>query len=98
MRSRCSASCNAEGFPTTRTTWRQFGPEQYPPGSPKRSNRSVPSTSKTTDVKILDRLPYSSEPTTVSVRDEAVRVRPYQIVVWVSLNLRQVMEWDPRVP
>ncbi len=49
-------------------------------------------------MRILNCLPYSAEPTTVSVRGETVRVRPYQIVVWVSLNLRQVVEWDPQAP
>ncbi len=49
-------------------------------------------------MKILNRLPYSSEPTTINLRGEAVRVRPYQIVVWVSLNLWQVNDWDVRVP
>jgi hypothetical protein len=49
-------------------------------------------------VKLLNRLPYSAEPTTVNLRGEAVRVRPYQIVVWVSLNVRHVVEWDGRVP
>jgi hypothetical protein len=49
-------------------------------------------------VRILNRLPYSSEPTTVGVLGDAMRVRPYQIVVWVSLDLRQVVDWDPRAP
>jgi hypothetical protein len=49
-------------------------------------------------MKILNRLPCSSARTTINVRGESVRVRPYQIVVWVSLNLREVTNWDVRVP
>ncbi len=49
-------------------------------------------------MKILNRLPYSTEPTSVNVDGAAVHVRPYQIVVWASLNLWQLKEWDVRVP
>jgi hypothetical protein len=47
-------------------------------------------------VKILDRLPYSSEATFVSAHGGSVRVKPYQIVVAVSLQA--LLEWDPRMP
>jgi hypothetical protein len=49
-------------------------------------------------VKILSRLPYATRPTELFVRGEAVPVRPYQIVVWVSVSLRDVSGWDPRTP
>jgi hypothetical protein len=49
-------------------------------------------------VRILDRLPYSTEQTTLTVRGEAVRVRPYQIVVWVSVAAADLPDWDPRIP
>jgi hypothetical protein len=49
-------------------------------------------------VKILDRLPYSAEATFVSVPGGSVRVKPYQIVVAVSVNLQALPEWDPRMP
>ena len=51
-------------------------------------------------MKILNRLPYSNEQTTVNVREEVVRVRPYQIVVWVSLhkNVKGTREADERKP
>jgi hypothetical protein len=49
-------------------------------------------------MKILDRLPYFSEHRALSVRGEAVQVRPYQIVVWVSVNIARLREWDSRTP
>jgi hypothetical protein len=49
-------------------------------------------------VKILDRLPYSSDPTVVSVPGGRVRVKRYQIVVDVGISLQALREWDPRMP
>jgi hypothetical protein len=49
-------------------------------------------------VKIIDRLPYANDWVTLAVRGERVRVKPYQIVVWVSLSLEGLLEWDPRTP
>jgi len=49
-------------------------------------------------MKILDRLPYFPEHRTLSVRGEAVQVRPYQIVIWVSVNIARLREWDSRTP
>jgi hypothetical protein len=49
-------------------------------------------------VKILDRLPYSSGPTVVFAPGGTVRVKPYQIVVAVSIGLQAERERDPRVP
>src|SRR5262249_51123477 len=60
-----------------------------PPPSTRRSHRTV---------KILDRVPYSSEATFVSAPGGTVRVKPYQIVVVVSVSLPALLEWDPRMP
>jgi hypothetical protein len=49
-------------------------------------------------VKILTRLPYFTDATVAPVREESVRVKPYQIVVQMSLNLRTFVKWDPRTP
>jgi hypothetical protein len=42
-------------------------------------------------VKILDRLPYSSDPMFVPAPGESVRVKPYQIVVTVSVSPRELL-------
>lgn len=44
---------------------------------------------------ILRRLPYFGRPTVLTVRGEAVRVKAYQIIVWVSVGLEKE-DWDPR--
>src|SRR5262249_10883393 len=49
-------------------------------------------------MRILTRLPYAAERTTVSVREETVRVRAYQIMTWVSLSARDILTWDRRPP
>jgi len=49
-------------------------------------------------VKILDRLPYSSEATFVSAPGGSVRVKPYQILAAISVSLQALAEWDPRTP
>ena len=49
-------------------------------------------------MKILDRLPYSPYPITVDVRGEAVRIKPYQIIVQVSVSLSTLLDWDERTP
>ncbi len=49
-------------------------------------------------MKILDRMPYLTVPSAVTVRGEAVRVKPYQLVVWVSVGARDASEWDARTP
>jgi hypothetical protein len=43
-------------------------------------------------VKILDRLPYFSHPTFVRAPGESVRIKPYQIVVYVSVGLQALVE------
>ena len=49
-------------------------------------------------MKILDRLPYWTEPAPpVVVRGRSVRVKPHQIIVWVSIGVAG-LEWDPRTP
>lgn len=45
---------------------------------------------------ILRRLPYFNHMTTLTVHGETVRVKPYQIVVWVSLGLEEEQDWNPR--
>ena len=45
---------------------------------------------------LLRRLPYFTHPTTVKVHGESKHVKPYQIIVWVSLALKQETEWNPR--
>src|SRR2546429_496097 len=35
---------------------------------------------------ILRQLPFATEPTVVAVGNEVVTIRPYQIVMWVSLT------------
>jgi len=49
-------------------------------------------------VKILDCLPYFPDATIVPLREENVRVKPYQITVQMSISLRTLLEWDPRTP
>jgi hypothetical protein len=49
-------------------------------------------------VKILDRLPYATEHVTEAVRGEVVRVRPYQIIVHMSISPLTLPGWDPRTP
>jgi hypothetical protein len=49
-------------------------------------------------MKILDALPYSATATSETVRAETARIKPYQIIVWVSIGLQQIVEWDPRSP
>ena len=43
-------------------------------------------------------LAYYKEKTTVTVQNEAVEVKAYQIIVWVSISLRSVLEWDAKIP
>jgi hypothetical protein len=49
-------------------------------------------------VKILVRLPYATEHVTEVVRGESVRVRPFQIVVRVSITPLTLLGWDDRIP
>lgn len=50
-------------------------------------------------MKILDRLPYSTKSTPpIVVRGRSVPVKPHQIIVWVSVGVADLPEWDPRMP
>jgi hypothetical protein len=49
-------------------------------------------------MKIVDRMPYFTRRTEVPVRGENVAVKPYQIIVWVSVGEAGELEWDPRTP
>lgn len=47
---------------------------------------------------ILRKLPFFDKPTTAAVRGEQVRVKPYQVIFWVSISKQDLLEWDPRMP
>jgi len=49
-------------------------------------------------VNILNRLPYSKKHSTLSVREEIVSVKPYQIIVWVSVAPVSLREWNSATP
>jgi hypothetical protein len=50
-------------------------------------------------MKILDRLPYSTKPPPpIVVRGQSMRVKPHQIIVWVSVSVADLTEWDARMP
>ena len=48
--------------------------------------------------KILDDLPYSDRHETVRVQGEAVRLRPFQIIVWISVHIKGVVALEPNAP
>jgi hypothetical protein len=43
-------------------------------------------------------LSYFSERTNVTLKNEVVDVKAFQIIVWVSVAVRVPSEWDPRIP
>ncbi len=47
---------------------------------------------------ILRRLPFHENADEVTVGLERVRIRPYQIIVWVSLSAKSVLELPPHAP
>ena len=49
-------------------------------------------------MKILTRLPFSEAHSEVNTPDGIVEVKPYQIIVMVSITARSVTELDPDVP
>lgn len=49
-------------------------------------------------MRIIHRLPIAEEARTISVQGDGVRIHPDQIIVWVSLHLADVLEWDPKTP
>jgi hypothetical protein len=46
---------------------------------------------------LLDRMPFPAETSEIAVRGERVRVRADQIIVWVSLSVREVLDQSPAV-
>jgi hypothetical protein len=49
-------------------------------------------------VKLLNRLPYFTDPRFVAAPGGSVRVKAHQIVIQVSVSLPVLPEWDPRTP
>jgi hypothetical protein len=49
-------------------------------------------------MKILDRLPIPTTETLTFVREEGVRLKEAEIIVWVSLTATQTAEWNPATP
>ena len=49
-------------------------------------------------MKILDRLPFSERRSEVWTPDRLATIKPYQIIVTVSLAARELMEPDPGLP
>lgn len=45
--------------------------------------------------RLLDRMPFPDQPSEVAVRGERVRVRADQIIAWVSLTARGIVEQSP---
>jgi hypothetical protein len=43
-------------------------------------------------------LTYYKDPTGVTVQNEAVAIKPFQIIVWISISTEKFKEWDPRTP
>jgi hypothetical protein len=43
-------------------------------------------------------LPYFSEKTRISVRNAAVEVKAFQVIVWVSISIEENSTWDPNIP
>jgi hypothetical protein len=42
--------------------------------------------------------PYYADKTTITVGKEIVEVKAFQIIVWVSVSLRSIFEWDAKIP
>ena len=47
--------------------------------------------------RLLDRMPFPGEPGEIAVRGERIRVRADQIIVWVSLSVRDAVEQNSAV-
>ena len=45
--------------------------------------------------KLLDRMPFPDTHATIFVRGESIRLRPNQLILWVSLTLRRVNDPNP---
>jgi hypothetical protein len=48
--------------------------------------------------KILDRLPIATTDGEVRVRGEPVRVKAYEVIVWVSVSPTFFVDWHPSTP
>jgi hypothetical protein len=44
------------------------------------------------------RIPYSAEKTFVTVQGEEIQVKPYQIIIWISVAIQDILEWDAKIP
>ncbi len=49
-------------------------------------------------MKILNRMTYGVEHRAVTARETPLRIKPYQIIVWVSISGAELLEWDSRTP
>src|SRR6185437_1002582 len=49
-------------------------------------------------MKILTRLPFSEGPSEVNTPDGIAEVKPYQIIVMVSITSRKIADFDPGTP
>lgn len=47
---------------------------------------------------ILDALPYLDRPEMITVQGEQIRLRPYQLIVWVSVHMKGVAELESNAP
>lgn len=45
--------------------------------------------------RILDQMPYAIRDDIAFVRHEQVRVKAYEILVWISLQMKQDHDWQP---
>jgi hypothetical protein len=48
--------------------------------------------------KILDELPYLDCPETIVVQGESIRLKPFQIIVWISVHIEGVEALEPNAP
>jgi hypothetical protein len=44
------------------------------------------------------RVSYSAQKERLAVGNETVEIKPYQVVLWLSIAVRDMLEWDPRTP
>ena len=48
--------------------------------------------------RLLRRCPYFESPSHVLVGNETVVIKPHQVIVWVSVASREMVDWDGRSP
>src|SRR5438309_1301537 len=46
-------------------------------------------------MRLLDRSPFPKDPSEVAFRDERIRVRADQIILWMSITIKRVTSPDP---